>query len=211
MPRKKRPLDRESGVLRDASIVVIASEDKFAVESYFRRFRTRKVQFEVLPTLDGNSAPHAVLERLDEFRRTTATEENDEFWICIDLDHWADAGHIQNLTQVLQVCRQKGYHVAINNPCIELWYLLHFADYVFSTSAERVPCAEVIAQLSAAINARYHKDKCDRLQIVVGQVFDALRRARQLDEGVAEIPASPTCRVYRIVEMLQQRDSIDLG
>jgi len=196
--------------MRDASLVVIASEDKFAVESYFRRFRTRKVQFEVLPTLDGKSAPEAVLERLDEFRRTVATEEHDEFWICIDLDHWADDGHIQNLVRVLQLCRQKGYHIAINSPCVELWFLLHFADYVPPTSTSPVRCAEPISQLEAATGKRYHKEKCDRLQISAAQVIDAVRRARLLDEGASEIPESPSARIYKIVEMLQQRDAIDL-
>lgn len=41
MPRKKRQRDRDAGVVRDATLVVIASEDKFAVENYFQRFRTK--------------------------------------------------------------------------------------------------------------------------------------------------------------------------
>jgi hypothetical protein len=210
MPRKKRPLNRGGGILRDASLVVIASEDKFAVENYFRRFRTTKVQFEVLPTLDGNSAPEAVLERLDEFRRTVATEEHDQFWICIDLDSWADEGHIQNLVKVLQLCRQKGYNIAINNPCIELWFLLHFADFATPAGAGRVRCHHVIAQLEVASGKKYYKDKCHRIQISVQQVLIALERAIVLDGGVDDIPQSPSARIYRIVEMLKQRDSIDL-
>ena len=35
MPRKKRPLDRDGGVLRDASLIVIASEDEYIVKDYF--------------------------------------------------------------------------------------------------------------------------------------------------------------------------------
>lgn len=34
MPRKTRPLDRESGVVRDASLVIIASEDTYAVQQF---------------------------------------------------------------------------------------------------------------------------------------------------------------------------------
>ena len=76
MPRKKRPLDRDSGVLRDAKLIVIASEDKYAVQSYFRRFRTKKAQFVVLPTEDCHSSPENVIARLDKYYSTEATEES---------------------------------------------------------------------------------------------------------------------------------------
>ena len=84
MPRKKRPLDRDSGVVRDASLVVIACEDTHAVKQYFARFRTRKVQFHVLPTQDEHSSPQDVLARLDRFKEEFATQERDVFWVCVD-------------------------------------------------------------------------------------------------------------------------------
>ena len=59
------------------------------------------------------------MERLDNFKKTVATEDHDQFWLCIDKDHWANPGqHIANLRQVLQHCKQKGYQVAISNPCL---------------------------------------------------------------------------------------------
>ncbi len=57
MPLKKRPLDRDSGVLRDARLIVIASEDTYAVADYFKRFRTRRLQFIIIPTEGGQSRP----------------------------------------------------------------------------------------------------------------------------------------------------------
>jgi len=150
MPRKRRQLDRDAGVVRDATLVVIASEDKYAVENYFQRFRTKKVQFRVLPTLDCNADPQSVLARIDEFRKTEDVEDQDVFWICIDSDHWVDGNHLPNLVQVLRESRHKGYHVAINNPCIELWFLLHFVDYSEPPGTDRVRCSNAISQLEAA-------------------------------------------------------------
>lgn len=43
MPLKPRPLDRDNGVVRDASLVIIASEDRYAVKQYFSRFKPRRV------------------------------------------------------------------------------------------------------------------------------------------------------------------------
>ena len=210
MPRKKRQLDRDAGVVRDATLVVIASEDKYAVENYFQRFRTKKVQFRVLPTLDCNSDPQSVLVRIDDFRKSEEFEVEDSFWICMDSDHWADGGHLKNLAQVLRECRQKGYYVAINNPCIELWFLLHFADYNMPKGNDRVRCEETVAQLEVAIGRRYHKEKCGQIKIRTAQVFDAVRRAKAMDIDDDAIPTQPTARIYKIVELLQDRDAIDL-
>ena len=94
MPRKPRPLQRDPEVLRDASLIVIASEDRYAVESYFRRFRPKRVQFIVLPTLDCNSSPGHVLDRLNEFKQEYASESEDQFWLCIDADRWVEPNYI---------------------------------------------------------------------------------------------------------------------
>ncbi len=65
--RKKRPLDREAKHVRDASLVVIASEDRYAVQQYFDFFESTRLQFRVLGTPDGKSAPEYVLERINEY------------------------------------------------------------------------------------------------------------------------------------------------
>jgi len=69
MPRNRSPLDREGGRVRDASLIVIASEDTYAVKHYLAKFLTKRVQFIVLPTAGGRSSPAAVLERLDQYQR----------------------------------------------------------------------------------------------------------------------------------------------
>ena len=170
MPRKKRPLDRDGGVVRDASLIVIASEDTYAVKDYFSRFKTRRVQFVVVPTEDGRSAPAAVIARLDHFKDHEATEENDQFWLCIDKDHWAASGHIANLVLVLQHCKQKGYQVAISNPCFELWLLLHFENV---EATPQLTCRQVCKRL-ADVAGGYDKKDCGRLPLDKTMVMDAV-------------------------------------
>ena len=65
--RKKRPLDRSSNPMRDARLIIIATEGRKTEEQYFRLFRSRRVQIIVLPTgKDNRSSPLDVLERLDK-------------------------------------------------------------------------------------------------------------------------------------------------
>ena len=55
--RKKRPLKRVDGVHRDAILVVIASEDRYAVKQYFDLFKSTSIQFRVLETEDAARLP----------------------------------------------------------------------------------------------------------------------------------------------------------
>ena len=145
MARKKRPLDRDGGIVRDATLVVIASEDSFAAAVYFSQFRTRRVQFRVLPTEDGRSSPGDIVRRLKDFEREFQLGDGDQLWYCGDLDHWAESGHIANFTEALQLCKQADYRIAVSNPCFELWLLLHFVDLDEDHS---VTCAAVETRLS---------------------------------------------------------------
>jgi hypothetical protein len=208
MPRKPRPLDRASAE-RDASLIVIASEDTYAVEQYFRRFNVRRVQFKVLPTEDGRSSPEDVLVRLDEYKREYDIGEGDTLWLCTDTDHWAKPNHIGNLVRVLQECRQKEYGIAISNPCFELWLLLHFEDAAGLQAG--ISCEEVTRMLKKC-RGGYTKGCCERLPLTGPGVEDAIGRARKMDADPSkDLPETPGTRVYRIVEALKQRDAIDLS
>lgn len=205
MPRKPRPLDRDSGVVRDASLIVIASEDTHAVHQYFNRFRPRRVQFRVLPSDHGHSAPEHILRRLDAFRDEFFLAEDDQLWYCGDTDHWATGGHLPNLLQVIQRCRKAGYHVALSHPCFELWLLLHFAE--LPPDAET--CAKVVAHLIIAAGGYSKVGGCVG-PITAEMVQGAVVRASRLDLNTPDIPTSPTTRVYQILQLLISRESIQL-
>ncbi len=205
MPRKPRPLDRDTGVVRDASLVVIASEDTHAVRCYFDRFRPLRVQFKVLPTLDGHSSPEAIVARLDGFRDEYVINDEDELWYCGDIDHWGNASHISNLTKVLQHCKQAKYHVALSKPCFELWLFLHFLDVPSDVGT----CRQITGELSR-LSAGYSKANGCGVDLTVEMIQKAMSRAEVLDLGTDEIPQTPTTRIFRIVNTLLERESIQL-
>lgn len=207
MPRRKRSLDRDSGVIRDASLVIIASEDTHAVKQYFRRFRTRRLEFRVLETLDCRSSPRDVMLRIDKYLAEEVALDGDQFWICIDSDHWTEANHINNLVQVLRECRQKKYRVAVSNPCFELWLLLHFDD--FSTDQASCCCEAVEKKLRSVVGS-YRKDQVTALPLSADSVHLAIERASRLDCDKQVLSASPTTQVYQLLQLLLQRECIDL-
>lgn len=225
MPRKNRPLDRTTGLVRDSSIVVIACEDTHAVKQYFAKFRTRRVQFKVLPTEEGYSSPKAVVERLNRYRMEEQIGDEDELWICIDADHWIRGSHQRELAEVLRQCRSNGYCVAISNPCFEVWLLLHFVtidDELLNTilgNAQNSTVSESDRQSIRCdgfeehlriVSGGYNKTNVGRLPITTLEVIQAMQRARELDNGTGDIPGAPGTRAYKLLDTLKRRDFIVL-
>ena len=203
MPRKSRPLDRTTGGLRDTSIVVVACEDTHAVKQYFAKFRTRRIQYKILPTESGHSSPRAVIDRLNSCCDEYAQEDGDELWLCIDADHWIRSNHQRELSQVLRECRQKNYGIAISNPCFEVWLLLHFVDNVDGlltdvlgkprtanvTPEERASlrCSEFESHLRVLADG-YNKANVCMLDISASQVRSAVARAKNSDTASGDVP-----------------------
>ncbi len=203
MPRKNRPLKREDGRDRDATLIIVASEDRYTADDYFKRFRTHRAQFVVLPTLDDRSAPQYVMRRLDDFKAEYATEDGDTFWLCIDRDRW-DEG---SLSEVLQECRQKGYGIAVSNPCFELWILLHHEDLTPQTPCNARGLNERLKEL---LNG-YKKTCCRSFAITQEMVSSAIDRARSSGSDADFIPPAPNTHVYKIMDALAAREPISLA
>ncbi len=204
MPRKFRPLDRDGGrLVRDASLIVIASEDSYAAKDYFARFKTNRVQFTVLPTIDGKSAPVHVKERLEKFTLDYTLEDNDTLWICIDRNGWPE----DELKSIFGDCIKKNFKIAISNPCWELWLLLHFEG--LSADWTLTACQAVCERLKTKIGSGTGKRLCRTLTITEEQVRDAITRAKAIDLNEHDlVPQVPTTRVYKILEELLAKERI---
>ena len=204
--RRKRPLDRKAGaVVRDASLIVIASEDTCAVKQYFDFFRSTRVQFRVLETADGKSAPSHILTRLDAFIDEYQIGEGDELWFVCDCDHWISSGHIHNLTSVLMQCRQKNIKTALSNPSFELWLLLHFAEF---PQVDPLNQRSLIEQIRRAVGG-YNKTRVDLLPLTNENVRKAVNRAKA-NRSTTPIPQHPATDIFRIIEDLLQRNIISI-
>ena len=130
MPRKQRRIERASS-FRDASLIVVATEDARATPMYLRelakhpKYRSSFIEVKVLERLAlTDSAPKAVKAVLDDYKRDTDLGDGDELWLVIDIDNWKE----RMLADVCRECAQSNYFTAISNPAVELWFLLHFED-----------------------------------------------------------------------------------
>ncbi len=183
--------------VRDARIFVIAVEGEKTEEQYFSLFENSRVHVEVLSAGSGSlSAPKHVLERLVRFEEQYDLGPEDERWFVADVDRQRG----QFLDEVTQIARDSGYHLAISNPCFELWLLLHFRE----ADPADTECRSVVESLrqhtgghnKARINLKYYTPVTIR---------EAIDRARTLDGGQENRwPSSPGTHVFKVAEKLLQ-------
>ena len=67
-------------------------------------------------------SPEHVLKQLNDYKSQYELEADDELWLVVDKDRWTEA----MLSRVATECSQEvAMHMALSNPCFELWLLLH--------------------------------------------------------------------------------------
>jgi hypothetical protein len=73
------------------------------------------------PNSDPVRLAALAVERLKAARKVQALEKNDEFWCFLDVDDYGD-----QIARAREVARNGRVHVAVSNPCFEVWLLAHF-------------------------------------------------------------------------------------
>ena len=219
--RNRSSLMRERReAFRDARLVVIASEGKDTERIYFKalakEYMNPCVHVHILERDDdeiNNSSPEHVLKQLDDYKNQYELEADDELWLVVDRDRWTDA----MLSRVATACAQNGYmRMALSNPCIELWLLLHLVDVTALPPAEQQLWMEnrrkskhadpyLKVRLRQELGA-YHESNYDA-QMLVGHVETAIKRARLLDKNPADRwPQTLGTRVYLLAESVMNRN-----
>jgi hypothetical protein len=139
------------------------------------------------------SHPSDVLNRLHDWARRNGLRKTDEGWIVIDRDDVPEA----HLDKACADARQFGYHVAVSNPCFELWLWLHLRNN--RPFLDRDQCQRRLAEELAG----YEKGNYDAAALIANGAADAVQRALALDlDPEALWPKQQGTRVYRLVRSL---------
>ena len=111
--------------------IVIAMEGVKTEPAYFfavkEKYKSSSLQIIPLDreTTDGRSAPKHVIDHLDSYVANNSLLKSDECWIVIDKDR----SPVLQIKLVAAHCStHKNYHLALSNPCFEIWLVLHYKD-----------------------------------------------------------------------------------
>jgi len=194
--RKKRPLTRDKSSFRDDRLFIVACDDTYAPEQYFRFFRISRVQIHVIVTTDGTSSAQHVLDRLLAIEHIA----DDERWLLLDVDHCLQSTHTPTFLEAIRRAKRLGVKMALSKPSFELWLLLHHVDA--TEVAALANAREVEGKLRLALGA-YNKTRLNKADFPLGSVAKAHQRARALDGSAAfEIPIMNSSHVYKLWEAI---------
>ena len=205
---------------RDARLIVIASEGKDTERIYFKalakEYTNPRVHVHILErSVDeqNNSSPEYVLKQLNNYKSQYELEDDDELWLVVDKDRWTEA----MLSRVATECSQEvAMHMALSNPCFELWLLLHLEDAASLTPEEQKQCMEnrrksknADPYLKVRLRQKmgsYHESSYDVLTLIA-HIEDAIERARALDKNPNDRwPQTLGTRVYLLAESVMNRN-----
>lgn len=204
---------------RDARLIVIASEGKDTERIYFKalakEYSNPRVHVHILERSEdeqNSSSPEHVLKQLNDYKGHYELESDDELWLVVDRDRWTEA----MLSRVATECAQNNFmHVALSNPCIELWLLLHLVDATLLTSEEeqlwmdnRRKSKNADPYLKVRLRQEmgsYHESSYDA-KMLIEHVDVAIARAEALDKNPADRwPQTLGTRVYLLAESVMNR------
>ena len=218
--RSRNSLMRERReAFRDARLIVIASEGKDTERIYFKalakEYSNPRVHVHILErSVDeqNNSSPEHVLKQLNDYKSQYELEADDELWLVVDKDRWTEA----MLSRVATECsKEVAMHMALSNPCFELWLLLHIEDVALLTPEEQKQWMEnrkksknADPYLKARLRQKmgsYHESSYDA-QTLMAHVENAIERARTLDKNPNDRwPQTLGMRVYLLAKSVMNK------
>jgi hypothetical protein len=183
--------------------ILVFAEGAVTEEIYLvfwkRRFR-RQVNLEIH---ELHGTPLSLVQKAAEVKTRERTAErrrkgraHDEVWCVFDVDEHP------YLREAVELAAANDINVAISNPCIELWFLLHFVDQ--TAYIERHD-----AQRGAGRVMGCKKTLTDRALDLLAENFDAAKgRARALDakhsgDGTPA-PGNPSSGVWRLIDAIKR-------
>ena len=197
-PPQRRP--SKAALLPELLVFVEGLRTEEIYLTYWRRQYRDRVRIEID---DYRGGPLQLVERAVEARRIEARDArkgrgraHDQIWCMFDRDEHP------NFAQAIDLAEKHGIKLAISNPCLELWFILHFEDqtsYLERYAAQRR--AEELLGSSKVLTE-------PALTALADGYDEARRRAVKLDEkhaGDGSPPRSnPSSGVWCLIDLLRK-------
>lgn len=163
-----------------------------------RRYRDRVI----VSVAEFHGTPLSLVESaISEFQDDARTAKRgrgdafDQYWCVFDIDVHP------HVMEAVQLAAQHGIEVAYSNPCIELWFVLHFRDQnafiergnVQRLSKELLGCEKSLEPRALDALVRLHDDA-----VVRAQALDE----KHLGDG-SPLGSNPSSNVCKLIDVIR--------
>jgi hypothetical protein len=208
-----RPLRRRVGIRRPKKTLLVFCEGEKTEPQYLEALKRQPEVRDAaavdlrIETGHGGAVPQTLVSLAIAARDRAAAEEGeiDEFWCVFDVE-WPK--NHPGLKQAIQQARDNGIHLAVTNPCFELWLILHFQAY--GSWLENEGARRLRRELDGSSNKSLDAARYMPL------IMDATNRAAALErrhknEGTTFPHDNPSSGMYRLIASVQPHLEDDAG
>ncbi len=205
--RKKRGYKRENfQKKRDYKLFAISCEGGEREPEYFELLEnlssriTIDIIEEIVPdaemskTHQTKSAPRWVLDRAMKYIERENLLDEDELWFVIDVDKWDK----KQLIEIANYCKEKkNWHIALSNPCFEVWLAFHKTTVIPKQFVEKSKNMKIF--LNNLTKSGYNKEN------YILQIKQAVENAKNADSDENSFfPKKGETKVYLLIEALME-------
>lgn len=201
--RRRKPGRPEPFLDSKPRILVVAEGEKTEkqyLEGFWKACRNPRVSIKVA---DEQGVPMTLVKTAKQYKQEAkqdAAREKDEnlaydsVWCMFDIDEHPNVGNAK------EMARDNNIDLAISNPCIELWLLLHFRDNPGMQHRDKIE--QMLKKHVPGYNKTVDYDKYSN------GYSQAVSRAERMDNLAIEADEpgrNPTTGVYELTELIRTK------
>lgn len=203
--RKKRGYKRiHSGLKRDYRLFAIACEGGKREAKYFQLLESlsQRITIDIIGDkvsdaemkmkYETKSAPKWLLDRAIKYIEKEGLIDEDELWFVMDIDRWKT----EQIREIADLCKKyTNWHIAISNPCFEVWLYFHMSSTIPDEVKQN--CKKAKNKLSTLTKNGYNKNE------YILKIADAIKNAKASDSNKNHfLPEKGETKVYLLAESL---------
>lgn len=182
--------------------ILVFTEGRCTEVSYVKAWHRKFRQDVTVTVSDEHGVPSTLVDLAAIAKRQEARAErrgkgpaHDEYWCMFDIDD-----HVK-IPEALDKASANGINVAVSNPCVELWFLIHFRPQTAYLEREE---AQKLSKDVTGCDKRLTEDANKQL---VDKFLAAKGRAIELDkkhDGDGSPPRSnPSSNVHELIDRIR--------
>lgn len=199
--RRAKNIARRPAVRSPASRIVVATEGVLTEPAYLKVFNQLYGNHSLrLTPIRVGGDPRAVVERVIEEKERVEGDslaKRDTFWAVFDRDIHS------RFEEAKDLALGNGIHLAISNPCFELWGVLHYQEQ--NAPIDRHKCQRLLEKLCGDYDPNKGKIFNDRTVIEQAYLKAVERSAdsthRRIEEGDPD--GNPSTTVHNLTEYIR--------
>ncbi|MEU6410637.1 RloB family protein [Microbispora sp. NPDC046933] len=183
--------------------ILVFTEGRKTEPLYIQQWHRKHRDQVIVAIGDFHGGPLQLVEAARDRRESDLREQKrgrgrafDEYWCVFDVDEH------HSLPRAIELASLSSINIAVSNPCIELWFVLHFKDQRASLDRyEAQDSAKALLGCDKVLTTRALEQLIERHEIAMSRA-QALDRKHDGDGSPSR--SNPSTDVWRLIQRIRR-------